>query len=262
MLFDKIIYINLDRRPDRNENMINILKKHNLMGISERFSAVDGSNLDLNKISNKLITKKGIVDAKKSNKLYTVMTPGAIGCALSHHHVYKKIVDEKINRCLILEDDIELVDNFNEMVDDIEKNKPLPDYDLFFLGYHKSALRYPYQCERDDLCEMTRVYGLFGYIVTFAGAKKLLEIFPITRQIDSEISDNSDWINLLALEFNKTIIKSDQSSIYTKFGTDIQVRDSIEEFNKESNYSEESILMIAIFILIGLLYYFSFIQKK
>ena len=37
---------------------------------------------------------------------------GVIGCALSHFYLWKKIVDENIESCIISEDDINLKDNF------------------------------------------------------------------------------------------------------------------------------------------------------
>jgi GR25 family glycosyltransferase involved in LPS biosynthesis len=231
MLFDKIIYINLDRRPDRNKNMIELLHKYNLAHISQRFRAYDGRQLNLDNIDQSLITKQGINDATESNKLYTILTPGGIGCALSHHAIYKKIIDDNINACLILEDDVQFSDKFNAQLNILENiiKRDDIDYDLFFLGFTKSALNYKHSCKINRICSYSRIYGLFGYIVTNKGARKLLNIFPITKQIDTEISNHSDQIKILGLSYETSIIFSDQSSIHTKFGTDIQIRNDLLE---------------------------------
>ena len=90
-MFNKIYYINLKRRTDRL-NHINIeLNKINFTGIIERIEAIDGKLLDIANIPSNLMSKNAIKDALDSNGgLYTNMTPGAIGCALSHYNCYNK----------------------------------------------------------------------------------------------------------------------------------------------------------------------------
>jgi GR25 family glycosyltransferase involved in LPS biosynthesis len=244
MIFNKIIYINLDRRPERNLNVIDQLKKVGLLNMAERFSAIDGKKLDLNKIDSSIITTDGIGYAKKSDIIFTHLTPGAIGCAMSHRAIYQKIIDENIENCLILEDDITFVDDFNKKIQKVEKyikdNKL--EYDLFFLGYHPSSLRDFYTQK------FLNIYGLFGYIVNKNGAKKLLDLFPITYQIDTEISFNSDKINIQGVQFYDKIILSDQSQYSYKFGTDIQVKNNhTSENNKKSNHI---IIFITIIIIL------------
>ena len=203
MLLDKIIYINLERRPDRNKNVIDQLTKLNLIQMAERFNAIDGSTLNLDKIDSSIITKQGIDDAKKSEIIYKFLTPGAIGCAMSHRAIYQKIINENIQRCLILEDDITIDENFNEKIKDIE-NEISYDYDLFFLGYHINAsLKGNIYWQSDNTKKFSQIYGLFSYIVTQEGAKKLLDLFPISLQIDSVISENSDKINICGMDWNK-----------------------------------------------------------
>ena len=50
-MFTKIYYVNLDRRPDRKENVISELKKINYNGKVERISAIDGTLFDIKYIS-------------------------------------------------------------------------------------------------------------------------------------------------------------------------------------------------------------------
>ena len=235
MLFDKIIYINLDRRPDRNLNVINQLKKVGLEKNTERFSAIDGKTLDVNKIDQTIITEDGVSFAKKGDILYTHLTLGAIGCAMSHRAIYQKIINDDINSCLILEDDITIDDKFNEKIKYIENQILNSEYDLYFLGYHPTS-----HCDLNQE-RFNKVYGLFGYIVTKKGAKKLLDLFPITYQIDTEISRNSDKIIIKGVKYSDMIILSDQSQYSYKFGTDIQNNNGVDGGIKEVNHINEGI---------------------
>lgn len=244
MIFDKIIYINLDRRPDRKANVENYMKKHNLEAYTERFPAIDGKKIDFEKIDKKLISDEAIQDAFNNTKLYTTMTIGGIGCALSHYNVYKKIIDENINRCLILEDDIEITDDFNDKCAYLEPHLNQIDYDLFFLGYHDSSIKYSYYYNY-RFKQFNRVYGLFGYIVTLEGAKKLMNIFPLKKQIDTEISNYSSHLNIIGLPPGDRLIYSDESSVTTKFGTDIQTYDTT--LIKKPSFIEKYLELILIF---------------
>jgi GR25 family glycosyltransferase involved in LPS biosynthesis len=89
-----IRYINLDRRTDRNEDVLK--KLISILGFDEsnikRFSAIDGNNLiqDLvvkNYISDELIE---IIRAKEIN----VKAP-ELACLLSHYFLLKEIVEDK-----------------------------------------------------------------------------------------------------------------------------------------------------------------------
>lgn len=246
MIFDKIIYINLDRRLDRNLNVIEQLKKVGLEKMSERFSAIDGKKLDLNNMDTNIISPGGIEYAKKSDIIYTHLTVGAIGCAMSHKAIYQKILDENINSCLILEDDITIDDRFNEKINILEnyiKQNRL-DFDLFFLGFHPGTTY-------DNTYKYKSVYGLFGYIVTNSGAKKLLDLFPITYQIDTEISKNTDKINIYGVDVLNKIILSDQSQYSYKFGTDIQVKND-NNINGEIKVNKRLkwYVLLALFIIL------------
>jgi GR25 family glycosyltransferase involved in LPS biosynthesis len=99
--FDKVVVINLDRRTDRMEILDAQLKE---LGIEyERFSAVDGKELDISPI---------------------------IAGTMSHVQVLKKYQDQKI---LVLEDDALFVDDFNEKFEEVMQTIPA-DWDIFYLG--------------------------------------------------------------------------------------------------------------------------------
>lgn len=59
--------------------------------------------------------------------------PGQIGCAESFNMIFKYIIDNDIENCLILEDDIIITENIKILG---EAYKQLPkDWELFYLGY-------------------------------------------------------------------------------------------------------------------------------
>ena len=99
--FDKVVVINLDRRTDRMEKIDAQLKE---LGIEyERFSAVDGKELGINPI---------------------------FAGTMSHVEVLKNNRDSRI---LVLEDDAQFVDNFNEKFEEVMQTLP-NDSDIFYLG--------------------------------------------------------------------------------------------------------------------------------
>ena len=66
----------------------------------------------------------------------------------------------------------------------------LINYDILLLGYNKipGFTRLPvnqYISKPSGL-----ITGLYSYILTNSGAKKMKHIFPLNKQIDSSISDN------------------------------------------------------------------------
>ena len=100
--FDKVVVINLDRRPDRMEKLGAQLDE---LGITyERFSAVDGKELG--------------IKPEEAGKL-------------SHLAVLQSIGEQE--KVLILEDDAYFVDNFQEQFDTVMEKLP-EDWDVFYLG--------------------------------------------------------------------------------------------------------------------------------
>lgn len=254
MLFDKIVYINLLRRPDRNQHIVNSLKYLGLLDMSERSDAVDGKQLDENSISRFLVSSEGISDAFNSEmRVYEPLTKGGIGCALSHRNIYRKIIDENINRCLILEDDVKFDINFFSKMKLIE-NKIPQDFDILFLGYHFSNIS-------KDINKYyfvpSKTYGLFGYVVSKEGAKKLLDLFPITYQIDTEISNNMNKFKVYCVDPEYHILYSDRSSTTSQFGTDIQIRENFGSMTYNIIILVILVFIITLFVLFGLQYYFN-----
>lgn len=161
-MISKIYYINLDRRPDRDENVKKEISKINFSGPVERIPAVDGRELDIPNLSENLITKDGKSDALNKNAgLYYVMTPGAIGCALSHHNLANKIIEEMAddNYVLILEDDVVLEDDFMNKINNYLKE--MPKFDILLIGYHMKQNKMVGGSFYD---KPSKSWGTFGFV--------------------------------------------------------------------------------------------------
>jgi glucosyl-dolichyl phosphate glucuronosyltransferase len=88
------------------------------------------------------------------NKLYFSQGKGAVGCFLSHYKCWQKIIDEKLNCALILEDDVVMSDVVNYLC----SNPDIRDEDhLVHLGGRGFD-------------------GLEAYILTNSGAKRLISL--------------------------------------------------------------------------------------
>jgi len=279
MLFDKILYINLNRRPDRRKNIEDQLKKIKLSNIAKRIEAVDGKNINLNKIPNNIITQEGIQNAKKGDKIYINLTVGAIGCALSHLLCYQHIINNKIEKCLILEDDVLIDADILSKIKLMEDNKKIPpDFDILFLGcdsyqYYFNYLLYIsspalYIIKKNtydnEFKKVGRFSGLYGYILTLNGAKKIMNkngLFPITKQIDYEMGKlfKNNKLKAYKLIGHKQLIFSEMSEIQLKFKTDIQnkkIIESMTDLNLKINEDYDIITPLNLLLLILLCIYF------
>jgi len=253
-MFTKIIYINLDRRTDRNENVINELDK---VGINnnnytiERIPGVDASLLDFNNISTDLFTTESINTAlDKNNGVGGPMTKGAVGCALAHRNCYLNILESNHDYVLILEDDIFIDDNFLDKLNSYE----IPEFDILFLGWHS---HYHMMVEATNITEYCFtpkfLFGLFGYIINKKAAHHLLNLFPLTFQIDTEMRKVFPELRVYALNEKYNLIHSEHSSTTSKFGTDIQIREDFIS-NHYTDYTDYLIIFLIILFILLVLY--------
>lgn len=195
----KTFVINLDRRPDRWDNLMNQSESQRIPNL-QRFSAIDGKTLDIDtdtristyaKYNIKNFTRRG------HEMLDSI---GGIGCALSHIGLWKKLVESDENVFLIMEDDIILphgtwyrvVELFNE-TPEIKETK---NWDIWSIGtimclpkiIHTEVVPTP-QTDIKKWNTCGKLVGLNAYFITRDAAEKLLEkVFPLELHIDWFIS--------------------------------------------------------------------------
>ena len=122
LINSKIKIINLKKRTDRKEEMIQKLEKANIKDY-EFVEAVNGYELE---------ATREIYDLFKDNDF--AYRKGVIGCALSHVILWKQLIDDKDNDYyLISEDDNTFNDDFGNKIKELENE--FKTKEVLFLGY-------------------------------------------------------------------------------------------------------------------------------
>lgn len=171
--FDKIFCINLDSRLDRWESAKTQFDKHNLD--VERISAIKGSDLNL--------------DWPPEIK------EGAVGCSLSHLFTIKMAKQMNLSNYLVLEDDIEFDENFNEKFSNIYENEVPFDWDMLYLGgQHFHGMNLTQVSEHVFKCE----YTLAAHSVAFKYKiydRFINSLIDITKPCDVHYAESHKEIN-------------------------------------------------------------------
>ena len=175
----KILCINLLRRSDRKIKMTEMFDQNKIVGY-EFFEAVDGSQLKPTEFIRNLFLGNDFNYRK-----------GFVGCALSHYNIWKKLSEDKVNDFyLIFEDDINYFDEeYVEKLEQVFSQLNPIRHDIVYLGYtmlssdrQKLADTYN-KSDRSVRMEYLKkkIYlgGFFNYIITRAGAKKLLSYIDV-----------------------------------------------------------------------------------
>ena len=237
--------VNLERRPDRKADVENKLIKSGYNNEEYEFiKAVDGKQLE------------------PTQELYNLFKDnnrrGVIGCALSHYYLWKQLLeDNDLDYYVILEDDIEIVDNFKDVlaknIDEIAK------YDYTLLGYHmfgcnREKVKHLYNVLPTDenvkispmkiaWWETFYIGGTFSYVINKNGAQILCDYIKengIKYQIDCYIKDIV-VLPIKPYEFIPQIIFSDWNEGGKPIDTDIQYEWDCIDFTK---YKEKDMVSI------------------
>ena len=166
--------INLDRRPDRWTSMIERLSTSTDAQTAAKFERVPGvDGLDL-------VLTADIQKLFRGNDFN--FRRGIIGCALTHLLLWRTIADGNDDMMLIVEDDITLVEDFQDRFIAAMGRLPRSDeFDLAFL----SSQHWDHAPDRKGIVphDFWRpmvwedfLGGTYGYLVTKAGACTLLDI--------------------------------------------------------------------------------------
>ncbi|CAE8594108.1 unnamed protein product [Polarella glacialis] len=136
------------------------------------------------------------------------MTPGAVGCAMSHRAAWEHLVhstDFSSDEAwmLVIEDDLLWVAaDLQHRLQEVLRQLPA-DWDMCYVGWHGQAvLQLAAGGEGPALsgdaivlerwCSISEPMGTFGYLIRRGGAKKLLAtsgmVFPLDYQLDAQLN--------------------------------------------------------------------------
>ncbi|MEM7679906.1 MAG: glycosyltransferase family 25 protein [Pseudomonadota bacterium] len=164
----KTFVISLKEARERQDNIQTMMDG---LGLPfEFFEAVDGREFDVAQHEAHNTTLRRLFFGRD-------MKGGEIGILLSHRSIYEKMIEEKIDIALVLEDDVRLHEDAPEVLKVLE-NGPR-DFELIrFLG-SKKVMGSTQKTKRNVLGEynlnrlLTSPGGAHAYVVTLSGAKKL-----------------------------------------------------------------------------------------
>jgi GR25 family glycosyltransferase involved in LPS biosynthesis len=213
--------ITLERRIDRWKRFQD---QPGIQGLSvKRFLGVDGKTIDyMNDSRVTLLTKRNIkIHARRSHE--ELDSVGGIGCALSHIAIWKWMVENNQEMCLILEDDAVVPPNFiatvNECISKSVTARNPKNWELWSLGgIWDDITEIPQEPPSSGVVQVGSFALFHAYVITLSAAQRFLkEVYPIHCHIDF-------WVSIYCHFFNLRIIgcKSIQLEQYGKTTTDIQ----------------------------------------
>lgn len=111
------------------------------------------------------------------------MTLGEMGCFLSHYKIWLKMIEENLERVLILEDDIQFRPNFRQNTLNVVKEADNVDkpWDLIYFAKRHLTQKQTKIEGTTQLYEAEYAYWTIAYILTLDGAKKIVEAEPLQK---------------------------------------------------------------------------------
>lgn len=192
-----ICYINLDRNTERNEYILNEVKKIKNIKSLERISAVDGKEFtDQEKIfwscRKNFRTMCNIKDRVFAR----------VGCMLSHKKALEYAIINKLDNVLILEDDISVISDIPD-ISDIPENT-----DILYLGITLLKVKDEPEPQSGKYINIdlnhNKVYGGFGYFIP--NLQKIKEIYKSIFMLKRNGSIDNDLINEIQSKGNCYIL--------------------------------------------------------
>jgi glycosyl transferase family 25 len=166
------------------------------------------------------------------------LTPGEIGCALSHARMWERMVREKLKEVLILEDDILIGETFPEIL----RNRGRLPKDWEFINFSTEVEQEPFGKFITGIHRASRHKALAvrssAYLIRLKGAKKLLEhVYPIGHSADG-ITWRTDITGLVSYGVYPRVV------ILTDLGSSIWSRGEIKRPGFATRKYHEFIYML------------------
>ena len=181
--FDHIYVISMRRRPERLEKLDAMLR---LLGIDYTWwPAIDGRTLTMDELNRRGVR---MLDNYRDPYHRRSLKMGEIGCFLSHHSVWRDVIDRQYRRVLVLEDDLRFERNIRSLlqaiIDDIDSSNLV--WDLIYLGRKRLSNEvgiYRAVPSQRYLTEVGYSYWTLAYALSASGAEKLLAADPLSKMV-------------------------------------------------------------------------------
>lgn len=222
-LIESTYVINLESNSDRMNILYSMAKRANIN--LERIDAIDTRNenylLYRNHIDSSSYIELSDTVRTKFRKKDDGLTPGAIGCYLSHLKVYRTALQKGEKCIMIFEDDAIIPSDFKYNCMNYIESLP-PDWDVCLFGWVPRSKKN--KKINDKLYKIDRFILLHCYAITDIGMKKILHHgYPIIKkQIDHMISDHSSNIEIYGVH-PRNFIKQGNLKNNSAYVTNIQI---------------------------------------
>jgi GR25 family glycosyltransferase involved in LPS biosynthesis len=202
---DKVFYINLKRRKDRDEHFIRscLSDAQILINIIERFEALDGKTYLPTKEEEQMFSYCDFLDKPYYNNILCNQ--------LGHYYILKQIIKNKYNYAMVCQDDVYFKKDFQTYITGLMNNLP-NDAEIVNIGLHSYAVfQYFVPWNLDDtsnddyakigetrineyVCKLKKSVNpcSLAYIVSLQGAINLVEYFDnngFKRATDCNFND-------------------------------------------------------------------------
>lgn len=248
--------INLKHREDRwqrfsSQPELDIFKQHFTF---ERFEAVQGATVDLQKDGRLSLRTKRNIKNRTRRDHEELDSAGGVGCYLSHIAVWKKFLERPEQYAIVFEDDANLTPGFTgrlkAAMKDVTLLPRMPDY-WTFAEYHEAY--YDSRGQPNPKVVPTLNYGPWttracttttGYLLSKAGAQKLLETaFPIDMHVDMYMCLSSELGNIMAVSHKNVEVPA---YALKDHDTDIATDKSCPICDVPTKYREKGMVIVSL----------------
>lgn len=206
-LVDKIFYINLSRRTDRNQHFLDECKKVNIpVNKIERFEAIDGNTYNFSKRELQMFNNCDFKGRNFEKKIY--------GNQLSHYYIFKEMIEKSYEYIIVCQDDVVFKENFlnylNKLMQNIPENAEMINIGLHKVGSYSYFVPWDLTQEdnindygtiinnNDNICKLKRGINpcSLAYILTLKGAKNFVSYFKEKGFLRATDGNFNDYLEL------------------------------------------------------------------
>ena len=157
-----VLIVNMDRCEQRLETTMRRVKEAGFTDVT-RFRAVDGQLAD--ELASAWLIH-GSPEFDQNNTDFNKYK-GEQGCLVTHLNIWKHIIDYKMERVIVFEDDVFFHKDWCALAPEFFKATP-QDYDILYMGSQMEL------ASNADVC-VVPVYCTHAYVISQSGARKLYD---------------------------------------------------------------------------------------